>query len=256
MVVNWIATVLLVPPFNLALLAAVAFCLMRRHTSRVVLGIAIAGLIVFALPIVGDSLIAALERRADAQATELSGTLQPGSVKPGAIVVLGAEVRLIQPSLTGEAASADIGPLSLERARTAAALYRRTGLPMLVSGGVVGDEPVAVGATMAQSLAQDFAAPPRWVETHSRDTWENARFSAEILRAAGITKVYLVTHAWHMPRAVLAFRRAGITAVPAPVRLDAWPPLGWRRFVPGASAWQVSYFGCHEWIGLAFYSLR
>ena len=115
---------------------------------------------------------------------------------------------------------------------------------------------MAVGTVMARSLADDFAAPPRWVETRSRDTWENARRSADLLRAAGIRTVYVVTHAWHMPRALLAFQRAGIEAVPAPVRLDAWPRLTWKRFVPSASAWQVAYYAFHEWTGLAFYALR
>lgn len=252
--VNWIATIFLVPPFNLALVATAAFLLGRRsRAGRAVLGLALAGLLVLALPAVGNSLIAALERLGEARAAALPGdTAEP----PQAIVVLGAELRLTQPSAGDEAEGADIGPLSLERVRAAAALHRRTGLPLLVSGGIVGNEPVAVGATMARSLTEDFNTPPRWVETRSRDTWENARFSAEMLGAAGIRRVYLVTHAWHMPRALLAFQRAGLAAVPAPVRVDSWPPLSWREFMPSATAWQVSYYGFHEWVGLAFYGLR
>lgn len=248
--VNWIATVLLVPPLNLALLAAVAFFLIPRRIGRVLLGAAIVGLLVLALPVTGNALIASLEHLAAVRAAAV-----PGPVQPGAIVVLGAEIRRVEALAPEAGDGADIGPLSLERVRAAAALHRRTGLPLLASGGIVGDEPVAVGAVMAKSLTEDFATPPRWVETRSRDTWENAWFSADLLRAAGITEVYLVTHAWHMPRALLAFERAGIKAVPAPVRLDAWP-MSWREFVPSATAWRVSYFGFHEWIGLAFYGLR
>lgn len=249
-VVNVIATVLLVPPLNLALLAAVGFLLLPRRIGRALLGVAIAGLLVLAVPAAGDSLIAALERFAGPRAAA-----QSGPVQPEAIVVLGAELRLIRPT-EEDSEGAEIGPLSLERVRAAAALHRRTGLPVLVSGGIVGDEPVAIGRAMARSLAEDFGISPRWVETRSRDTWENARFSADLLRAAGITEVYLVTHAWHMPRALVAFQRAGLVAVPAPVRLDARPPLTWRAFVPSVAGWQISYFAFHEWIGLAFYRLR
>jgi uncharacterized SAM-binding protein YcdF (DUF218 family) len=249
--VNWIATALLVPPLNLALLAAVAFLLVRRRIGRLLLGFAIAGLLILALPAVGQSLLGSLERLAETRAASVAGSAQPA-----AIVVLGAELRLTQPPHPGEPMGVDIGPLSLERVRAAAALHRRTELPILVSGGLASDESPAISTVLARSLADDFGTPARWVETRSHDTWENARFSADILHAAGITQVYLVTHAWHMPRAVLAFQRAGLVVVPAPVRLDAWPPLTWQQFMPSASAWQVAYFGFHEWIGLAFYSLR
>ena len=253
MTVNWVATELLVPPVNLALIAMFAFFFLRRRTGRAVVGVALAGLIVLALPVVGNALIASLERLPEPRA---SG---PGAAAPGAIVVLGAEIRHGRgpdADVREDASDLDIGPLSLERVRAAAALHRRTGLPILASGGLVSVEPVAVATVMAQSLANDFGTPPRWVETRSRDTWENAQFSADLLRAAGISTVYVVTHAWHMPRALLAFRNAGITAVPAPVRLDAWPRLTWRDFVPSDAGWQLSYFGFHEWIGLAFYDLR
>ena len=253
MTVNWLATVLLVPPLNLALLAAIAFFLLRRRAGRAIVGVALVGLIVLALPAVGNALLLSLERLPE------PGPTDPHAAPPGAIVVLSADLRYVRGpdgDLEKDPSDADIGPLSLERVRAAAALHRRTGLPILVSGGIVRDEPVPIATVMARSLTEDFSTPPRWVETRSRDTWENARFSADLLRAAGITTVYVVTHAWHMPRALLAFRRAGITAVPAPVRLDAWPPLTWQQFVPADSAWQLSYFGFHEWIGLAFYGLR
>ena len=252
MTVNWLATVLLVPPLNLALLAAFAFFLLRRRVGRAVVGTALVGLIVLSLPAVGQALLVSLERLPEPHAAN------PPAAPPGAIVVLSAELRYIRGPDSGleDPLDADIGPLSLERVRAAAALHRRTGLPILVSGGIVHDEPVATATVMARSLTDDFGTPPRWVETRSRDTWENARFSADMLHAAGISTVYVVTHAWHMPRALLAFRQAGITAVPAPVRLDAWPSLTWRQFVPADSGWQLSYFGFHEWIGLVFYGLR
>ncbi len=253
MTLNWLATELLVPPLNLALFATFAFFVLRNRAGRVVVGVALAGLIVLAFPAVGNALLASLERLPEPHAPG------PGAAAPGAIVVLGAEIRFGRgpdADLGEDPSDIDIGPLSLERVRAAAALHRRTGLPILVSGGLVSIEPIAVATVMAQSLTNDFGTPPRWIETRSRDTWENARFSAELLRAAGISTVYVVTHAWHMPRALLAFRRAGITAVPAPVRLDAWPTLTWRDFVPTDAGWQLSYYGFHEWIGLAFYRLR
>jgi uncharacterized SAM-binding protein YcdF (DUF218 family) len=105
-------------------------------------------------------------------------------------------------------------------------------------------------------MADDFAVPARWREGASTDTWENAQDSAAMLRAAGITSVYLVTHAWHMPRALVAFRRAGLQAAAAPVEIDNKPDLRARSFVPAVHAWEESYWGLHELIGRAWYAVR
>ena len=59
---------------------------------------------------------------------------------------------------------------------------------------------------MKQVLEREFQVPVTWVEETSRNTLENARGSFQVLGAAGIRRVYLVTHAWHMPRARLRVR--------------------------------------------------
>src|SRR3546814_14888599 len=69
---------------------------------------------------------------------------------------------------------------------------------------------------MQITLERDFGVEVRWTESESTSTWTNARLSAAKLRAAGIRRFYLVTHAWHMPRAMLAFAGTGLEAVPAP----------------------------------------
>ncbi len=184
----------------------------------------------------------------------LLASLGPAAVlplpEPEAIVILSADVEL-----TAEPGVLDIGPLTLERERAGAALQRRTGLPVLVTGGIVNGPP-PVGTLMGKSMPSDFGVPVQWIESRSENTWENAQFSAPILRAAGVHRVYLVTHAWHMRRSLYAFSRAGIDAVPAPVRLDPWPTRRVLDFIPRASAWQRSYFALHEWIGLFAYRWR
>jgi len=148
------------------------------------------------------------------------------------------------------------GLLTLDRLRTAAALQRRTGLPILATGGTAESDTEAVGLAMQQSLRDDFQTPARWVEAQSLDTWENARFSAGILRAEGITSVYVVTHAWHMKRALLAFQGTGLTVTAAPTPLDAMNRPDLDDFLPRASAWQTGYYAMHEWIGLVWYRFR
>jgi uncharacterized SAM-binding protein YcdF (DUF218 family) len=167
-------------------------------------------------------------------------------------VVLGAEVIRAH----NEKLGIRPGLLTLDRLRTAAALHRRTGLPILVTGGTTQPDTPAVGLVMAQSLTDDFQTPPRWVESKSSDTWQNARFSADILRAEGITSVYVVTHSWHMRRAVVAFQGTGLTVTAFPTSLDDPLEPDLYDFLPRASGWQTGYFAVHEWIGYAWYRLR
>jgi uncharacterized SAM-binding protein YcdF (DUF218 family) len=87
----------------------------------------------------------------------------------------------------------------------------------------------------------------------SENTCQNAQFSAKILRQAGISSALVVTHAWHMPRTVLAFRQAGFPIVPAPLHGDATKVRGIRDFLPHTSAWMRSFYALHEWIGLIAY---
>jgi len=149
-----------------------------------------------------------------------------------------------------------LGPLSLERVRAGARLARSTGLPLLVSGGIVNHTAIPVATLMQQSLAADFNRPARWAETTSFDTWENAAYSALILQDEGIRTVFVVTHSWHMRRALLAFRQTGLEVIPVPVRRERHPTFAASEFVPSASAWLKCYFAFHEWIGLAWYALR
>ncbi len=233
---------LLLPPTSLALLALLIVAFWRRPAGRVAAALVLLVLLAASLPLVSQAALASLDP--PPEASPESGE------RPGAIIILSAEVER-----TAEPDGADIGPLTLERERAGAALHRRTGLPVLVTGGVV-TAPPPVAEQMARSLPADFGVPVEWVEPRSATTWENARFSAPMLRAAGIGRVYVVTHAWHMRRAVLAFRRAGLDPVPAVVRTDPWPRWTLSELLPRTSAWRSSYFAAHEWLGLLAYSLR
>ena len=245
-----IASVLLVPPVNLAVLALAGVALSwrrqggRRPGGRRLAAAALLLLLVLALPVVSNSLLTGLERGLAAPQTGQAAT-------PQAIVILGGDVARIG---TG-AGALDIAGLTLARLRGGAALARRTKLPVLVTGGVIDDGP-AVATLMQQSLEDDFAVPARWVEAASLTTWDNAQFSAAMLKRDGIGTVYLVTDAWHMRRALIAFAAAGLVALPAPPVFDRPPGGQLSEFVPRVSSWQRSYFALHEWIGCAWYAWR
>lgn len=237
---------LALPPTGFVVLIVIGLLLRGGWSGfgRRLTWVSLIALILLGMPAVSYGMLLALE----------SGLplTPPADHPPQAIVVLGAEVIRAHQEKLGLRP----GLLTLDRLRTAAALHRSTGLPILVTGGMTQSNTPAVGLVMAQSLADDFQTPVDWVESKSIDTWENARFSADILRAKGITSIYLVTHSWHMRRALLAFRDTGLTVTAAPTSFD--DPLGPNvsDFLPRAAGWQTGYFAIHEWIGYAWYKLR
>ncbi len=236
----------LLPPTSLAFAALLGLLIERRYRriGRCLTWFSVLCLLVLTIPAVGGLLLLPLEYDLPLK--------PPENAWPQAIVILGGEVLRGR----GNSSPSYPGPLSLERVRTGAALYRKTALPILVSGGSVlsGEAPIA--SLMADSLVHDFNVPVQWVEDASHDTWEDAHLSADILRKQGIKSVYVVTQSWHMRRALLAFEKAGMVATAAPTEPQGAPSLFAEDFVPAAGGWQTSYFAFHEWIGCAWYALR
>jgi uncharacterized SAM-binding protein YcdF (DUF218 family) len=243
-----IATTLLLPPLLLVLvpLAAAALALVlpgrrpRRFLWVVVLGAA-SGQLLLATPYVAGHLRAGL-------APSPPPSLPPGVV-PGAVVILSAE------TVRGKG-GVEIGPLTLERLRAGAALARRTGLPVLVTGGVLGPSQPPVASLMAASLAADFGITARWIEPEAADTRGNAVLSVAMLRADGIAAAHVVTHAWHLPRTLDAFSRTGFQALPAPVRIEVPPRGDVRDFIPRPDHLATSWLMIRERVGRIVYRLR
>ena len=130
-----------------------------------------------------------------------------------AIVVLGGDVR----RGNGADIPATLGPLSLERVVLGAQAYRRLHLPIVVSGGRVAGAHASEAALMKAALADNFAVPVAWNEDRSRTTWENAVYTARLLQPEKLATVVLVSQAWHLPRALWAFERAGLDWPSPPV---------------------------------------
>jgi uncharacterized SAM-binding protein YcdF (DUF218 family) len=241
-----VLTAVIVPPANLVWVCLLGVWVGRRRRAvgQTIAASALAGLIVLGLPITGKLLLLSLEDRAAPTADN--------GVRPAAIVILGGD----DVHAAENNGRLRPGPLSLERMLAGAALHRRTSLPVLVTGGplIPGDEPVAI--PMVRTLEADLATPVRWVEPSASDTWQNARASAAMLRADGITSLYVVTHAWHMRRSLLAFAGLGVAVTAAPVRIDELAPVSPADFVPQATGWMTSYLALHEWIGCVYYALR
>jgi len=241
------ATALVVPPVNLLPigLGGALASLRWPRLGRLVMAVSIVGLLLFSLPVVSKPLIASLE---------LGLPRAPPGHPPAAIVILSADAGY--GTNEGLEQGSGIGALTLERMRAGALLQRQTTLPVLVTGGKLERSAEPIAALMAHALEREFNVPVRWIEPKSEDTWQNAEFSAPLLRTAGIGSVYLVSDAWHLRRATMAFAHFGIATTPAPLRYDRWPRFRFDDFMPHASSFLHSYYAMHEWIGCVYYALR
>jgi uncharacterized SAM-binding protein YcdF (DUF218 family) len=221
-----------------ALLLGVSQRLLLRRVGWCLLVGALAALWLLATPAVSE-LLGQLAQRYPA----LDLTHPP---QAQAIVIVGGEgVRPVAPEYGGAPAVAGV---LLERIAYGAYLAQRTGLPVLVSGHEV--EALAMRAT----LERTFHVEPRWVESHARDTFENAEFSARLLRPAGVQHILLVTSADHEWRAAHEFESAGLAVVPAPSGvLPRLLPRSQRTpllsFVPSAYALTRSSAALYELTG-------
>ncbi|MGB0360376.1 MAG: YdcF family protein, partial [Endozoicomonas sp.] len=165
-----------------------------------------------------------------------------------AIVILGGGLPRPSPEMSGFRPST----YTLERLRYGAWLQKQTSLPILVSGG--GYRPEA--EVMAQSLSEDFGIEPKWLEDQSINTWENALYSRQIL-PNDITSVIVVTHGWHMARAVYSYEKLGFHVIPAPGMLNEQSnnSFSLQRWIPGSKYLMDSERAIREYIGSWWYRL-
>jgi uncharacterized SAM-binding protein YcdF (DUF218 family) len=143
---------------------------------------------------------------------------------------------------------------TLERIRYAARLQRITQLPLLASGGSLHGEAKSEASLMKEALEYDFNTPVRWGEGRSRDTYQNALNAARVLQEHQITRALLVTHGWHMPRAVWSFRKAGVQVTPAPTANGN--PRSANGFIPHYRALYMATNVLSEYLAMAWYRLR
>lgn len=233
-------------PFNLLLLGGLGIVLLRRRPQlgRTLIIVAWLSLWVFSTPIIGSTLLHMVERIPPLRLDQL-----PPEVE--AIVVLGSGTYCQAPEYGEDSVSA----YALERLRYAAELYRRTGKPILVTGGKLTNS-TAEAVFMKKTLEHDFQVPVQWTEDYSHNTMENARFSYKVLQPQGVTRIYLVAHAADMPRAQLAFEKAGFQVVPAPTKFTTRCKLTPLDFLPNSYGLRSSADALYEWIGLLWYHFR
>ena len=232
---------LFLPPVNLIAISVVGFAISGRWEilgRRAALAAAI-GVFALSTPLMGNALLRLVQEENSADNTGQ------------AIVILAAGILPDTPEYRGPTADA----LTLERLRFGATLQRQLALPVLVSGGTLAEDTPPSAVIMSNILEAEYGVPTKWTEGRSRTTAENAKLSAAILHEAGISRIYLVTHAWHMPRARLVFERQGITVFAAGTGYCRSRPVRIPDFLPSVKSLLDSYYAIHELVGFAYYSL-
>jgi uncharacterized SAM-binding protein YcdF (DUF218 family) len=247
----WFATNLLstlfLPPFSLLILALTGAALLYRHpgTGKGLLFTAFTLLWLASTPYFAEGALHLLEAKTSALKTTPQG--------PAAIVVLGGGTYFNAPEYSG---ADTISDATLVRLRYGARLARESKLPILVTGGKPLGNQVSEADQMKLALEEDFRVPVRWTEGASDNTFENAQYSYATLKKAGINKIYLVTHGWHMARSSLAFKNAGFEVIEAPTAFTTRYQIDALAFVPRAESLRDSKIFVHEVIGLLVYQAK
>jgi uncharacterized SAM-binding protein YcdF (DUF218 family) len=203
-----LAALLLPPaPLLMLMLLGARLILPRRGLGWLVVVLSVGLLWLSACAGTADLLTRMVLRPPPPLTTDRIQVLKRESHRPApVIVVLGGGIEPFAP----EYGVSNLHHASLERLRYGIWLSRETGLPLAFSGGVGWGQ--RAGRPEAQVAAQiaavEFGRPIQWVEDRSRDTHENAVRTVGLLKTAAIDKVIIVTHGWHMARAVREFQAA------------------------------------------------
>jgi uncharacterized SAM-binding protein YcdF (DUF218 family) len=231
---------LVLPPAAPLLLAGLGlWLLLRRRASPAavragwwLLLTGLASLWLLATPVIADQLTRLAQR---CSALDLSHPTQAQAV----VIISGGDVRDWAPEYRGPAVARQM----LERLEYGAYVARQTGLPVLVSGTA---EDVAA---MQAVLWRDFGIRVRWIDGESRDTFDNARFSARLLKADGVRRVVLVTSSVHEWRAVREFVGVGLAVDPAPVHVWVSHEQVVEDYLPDPAGMLDSADALHELLG-------
>ncbi len=252
MIALYIIENILFPPAITLLLVVVGWLLFRSGRRRMGKFLAVSGLVILyvaSLPVTARVLSYYLENHAPLDAGDCS--LQTDA---DAIVVL---------AYTRDEEGREFGrPMSsgeeMERLRYAAYLYQCTQLPVVVVGGDALETGIREADLMRHTLEKYFHVPVLGADGRSRHTWDNATYAKEILWPRGIHRILLVTHAWHMQRAMHLFQDKGFIVQPASTAFTRFNRLskGLNAWIPSAGFLAHNKRLAHEYVGILLNALR
>ena len=171
---------------------------------------------------------------------------------PSGIIVLGGT---INPKLSVARNQVSLGEAA-ERITSAVELARKYPAARIVFSGGYGDRLGMTESDLAAHLAENLGVPRERIalETHSRNTAENAAFTKRLIAPRPGERWLLITSAMHMPRAIGSFYKVGfpVEAYPVDYQTAGWEDL-WA--LPGSLMDGIcrTDAAVHEWLGLFIY---
>lgn len=240
---NIIKPFLLPPGIFIGLIVSYgSWCLVKKKYLRgfifLFLGIAAWGL--STLP-VSDALLGPLEK----------GLTIPQDPVGDVIIVLDAGTNSERPDPLGKGGPSQT---TLNRIVVGARLSKQLNIPIIFSGmgnrlDAASTSEIVVRYIMDQGVGRSLI----FIENKSKNTFENAVFSAVICRSKGFQRPILVTSGYHMKRAVMYFKDEKMNVLPFPSQLGTWSgkKYTWISFLP--KDFQRSSLALHEYIGLLNY---
>lgn len=196
---------------------------------------------IISIPLTSDLLMHSLEYK----------YLPPNKLVGDVIVVLGGGATLNSPDFSGDG---NLSGSAANRLLTAARINKKTGLPIIFSGGQVfkttGNE-----AEIAKRQLLDLGISGNDVitENKSLNTTENATFTKVLLTKYKYTKPILLTSAFHMYRAVINFNNSGVKGLeiyPCDYSTNKKLSINFNSFVPSSSSLNYSSIALHEYLGI------
>jgi uncharacterized SAM-binding protein YcdF (DUF218 family) len=238
-----------VPSNVIASLSLVGLVLMvfRRRSGAIVSAVASIALVTAALSPLGNMLLTPQEQR-------FPEMKFPDQGIDGIIVLGGSYDSQSHGYLSTIVLEEDTEPMAVM-----VELARRYPKAQIIFSG--GTDPSNPGPSEAAIVKQYFvsfgiAADRILIEERSLTTEENARFTANLIHPTPSSRWLLVTSAYHMPRAVGTFRKAGfnVSAFSVGLRTHGWQDM-WRPASTAADNLRRVDIAVHEWLGLLFYRL-
>lgn len=154
-----------------------------------------------------------------------------------------------------------LNPVSIARLMKGYLLFRERKLPIFLSGGTVWRNESQSESQIMKNILLQLGVPEEniVIEENSRNTWENARFTTELLQKKSITTFYLVSSQSHLKRALFAFAYFYPNSTIIPVSAYATyhqGPFHLEELLPSLEAFSASCILLHEWWGLLLYRLK
>lgn len=184
--------------------------------------------------------------------TDYSSAIPRDWGKQNTIVVLGYALELVPAS-----GRVEPGTFAYGRIVKAAELYQACkkhsdDCKVMVSGG----DPQHTGMTEAHVYGEmlvrlGVAASDLLPESRSNNTWQNARFSSEMLQHRDPSGIWLVTSGVHLRRSLMYFSHFAVT--PKAVRADYLAPR--MSVIPSAYNFTLADVALAEQFGIARYHL-